>query len=215
MQIPTDTGRPQHSTLEDAYALIVGCIMLALGMAILKATGLVTGGMAGFALLVGHFIPLSTGLLFALLNIPFFLLSLKVMGWTFTLRTLLVSLGVAGFSILFDHTADFTIHNAPLAAFSAGIILGLGILAIARHGAGVGGIGIVALWLLSSRGWNAGRTQVFFDVVILSASIPFIGTTNILYSLVGAVAMSSILYVWHRPDLYAGISPPFRAARAK
>ncbi|RKF22577.1 YitT family protein [Altericroceibacterium spongiae] len=212
MSMSPETGRP-HTRLEDAYALTVGCIMLALGIAILKAAGLVTGGMAGLALLAGQFLPVSPGFLFALLNVPFFILSMRTMGMTFTFKTLIVSIGVAGFSLLFDHTADFTIHNAALAAFASGIILGLGTLAIARHGAGVGGVGIVALWLLATRQWNAGRTQVILDIFILGASIRFLGPTAIAYSVIGAVAMGSIVYLWHRPELYSGISPPFRTAR--
>ncbi|KAK0329178.1 hypothetical protein LTR94_037854, partial [Friedmanniomyces endolithicus] len=43
----------------------------------------------------------------------------------------------------------------------------MGILAMARHGAGVGGTGIVTLWLQKKHGINAGRTQVMIDGVIL------------------------------------------------
>ena len=43
-------GRP-HSVAEDGYALAIGCILIGLGLVLLKGAGLVTGGIAGVALL--------------------------------------------------------------------------------------------------------------------------------------------------------------------
>ena len=46
-------GRP-HSIAEDFYALVIGCILLVIGLVFLKAAGLVTGGIAGIALLLSQ-----------------------------------------------------------------------------------------------------------------------------------------------------------------
>ena len=66
---PSPIGRP-HSLLEDAYAIFIGCTLLIVGLVFLKAAGLVTGGIAGVALLLSYLIPLPAGVLFTLVNIP-------------------------------------------------------------------------------------------------------------------------------------------------
>ena len=53
-------------------------------------------------------------------------------------------------------------------------ILAAGILLLARHQVGVGGIGILALALQKSRGWNAGRTQLAAEALILLVALLFL-----------------------------------------
>jgi hypothetical protein len=86
-------GRP-HSIAEDFYALVIGCILLVIGMVFLKAAGLVTGGIAGIALLLSYLVPLPTGVLFTLINLPFFLFAHYAMGRRFAIKTMLVNAGL-------------------------------------------------------------------------------------------------------------------------
>ncbi|MGR6327599.1 YitT family protein [Sphingomonas sp. XXL09] len=197
------TGR-QHSLLEDAYALVIGCILIVLGLVLLKSAELTTGGTAGIALLLSYLVPMPVGVLFTLINIPFFAFAQRVMGSRFAIKSLLVNLGIAGLSMLARasfHVVD--IHPAFAAVFG-GTVIGMGILALARHSAGVGGTGVVTLWLQRSRGWNAGRTQAAFDVVILAAAIPVVSAAHLGWSALSAAAMSLVLVTWHRPGLYIG-----------
>jgi uncharacterized membrane-anchored protein YitT (DUF2179 family) len=196
-------GRP-HSVAEDAYALAIGCILLVLGLVFLKAAGLVTGGVAGIALLLSYGLPVPAGVLFTLINIPFFLFAHKVMGARFAVKSLLVNLGIAAFSAmarLSIHVVD--VHPA-FAALVGGTVIGLGILVLARHQAGVGGTGVITLWLQNTRGWNAGRTQIAIDVVILAISFPVISHGQLAWSALSAAAISLILIAWHRPGRYIG-----------
>lgn len=72
-------GRP-HTRLEDGYGLAIGCVLIVLGLMFLKAAGLVTGGIAGVALLLSYLVPLPAGVLFTLINIPFFVFAQRTMG---------------------------------------------------------------------------------------------------------------------------------------
>ena len=99
------------------------------------------------------------------------------------------------------HVVD--IHPA-FAAVVGGTVIGMGILALARHQAGVGGTGVLTLWLQRTRGWNAGRSQIAIDVVILAISAPVITGTQLAWSALSAAAMSLILIAWHRPGRYIG-----------
>ena len=90
------------------------------------------------------------------------------------------------------------------AALLGGWMAGLGILSLARHGAGVGGSGIVALALMKTKGWNAGRTQMIGDAVIVTASLVTLDWRAFLISILSALAINSILMVNHRPGRYVG-----------
>lgn len=196
-------GRP-HSVAEDAYALAIGCILLVIGLMFLKAAGLVTGGVAGIALLLSYRLPLPAGVLFTLINIPFFAFAHKVMGAKFAVKSLLVNCGIALFSAVSRFSISVVDIHPAFAALVGGTVIGLGILVLARHQAGVGGTGVITLWLQNTRGWNAGRTQIAIDVVILALSVPVVSGAQLGWSAVSAAAISLILIAWHRPGRYIG-----------
>ncbi|MEN2748404.1 YitT family protein [Sphingomonas sp. T9W2] len=193
-----------HSRSEDVYAIIVGCVMIALGLALLRAAGLVTGGIAGVALLVSYLVPLPTGVLFTLINIPFFLFAKRAMGTRFMLRTIAVNAGIALFSTMARYGFRIVEVHPAFAAIAGGTVIGMGILALARHDAGVGGTGVVTLWLQRTRGWNAGRTQIAIDLGILAASFAVVAPVQVAWSALSAAAISGILIAWHRPGRYTG-----------
>jgi uncharacterized membrane-anchored protein YitT (DUF2179 family) len=177
-------GRP-HSVAEDAYALMIGCILIVVGLIFLKAAGLVTGGVAGIALLISYKVPLPAGVLFTLINIPFFAFAHKVMGARFAVKSLLVNIGIASFSALARASIRVVDIHPAFAAL-------------------VGGTGVLTLWLQRTRGWNAGRSQIAIDVVILAISAPVLTATQLAWSALSAAAMSLILIAWHRPGRYIG-----------
>lgn len=86
-----------HTLKDDIYGLALGVMFIAVGLNMLKFSGMVTGGIAGIALLISYYVPLSIGLLFTLVNIPFLVFCYFSMGRAFTVKTLIVSvtLGLA------------------------------------------------------------------------------------------------------------------------
>lgn len=197
-------GAKPHSLFEDVYALIVGCVLITLGLTLLRSAGLTTGGIAGLSLLLSYVLPLPVGVLFALLNVPFFYLADRVMGRRFMIKTVLLNVGIVIAAGLAPHVFQLAEIDPSVAGFAGGTVIGMGTLAVARHGAGVGGIGVIGLWLQQRRGWNAGRTQIMFDVVILGASLAVLSPTAFVWSMLSAAAISGILIVWHRPGRYTG-----------
>jgi uncharacterized membrane-anchored protein YitT (DUF2179 family) len=193
-----------HSWPEDLYAIILGASFIALGLALLHHANLVTGGMAGVALLLSYFVPIAPGTLFTLVNLPFFLLAWRWMGSSFAIKTIIANIAITLMSAGMPHVLAIGWLSPLYAAIFGGTIIGFGILALARHGAGVGGIGVVALGLHRSRNWNAGRTQLIADAFILAASIPVLEPNRFLLSALSALAISLVLIVNHRPGRYVG-----------
>lgn len=194
----------RHSALEDIYAIAIGCCLIELGIVFLRHDGLVTGGVAGIALLLSHFLPVRPGLLFTLINIPFFLLARAVLGTNFMVKTIIVSSAITLLSYGVPYVMELARIDPLFAALFGGTTIGLGILFLARHNAGVGGTGVMTLWLQKRYGWNAGRTQLAIDAVIMLASFAAVDPAHVLLSAISAAAISIVLIAFHRPGRYTG-----------
>jgi uncharacterized membrane-anchored protein YitT (DUF2179 family) len=175
-----------------------------MGVLLLQAAGLITGGVAGISLLVSYVSGHSVGLLFMLINLPFFLFGYLFMGARFTIKSLVGSILIMAMLKLMPNGLVIGHIHPMVAALGGGTFCGMGILALARHGAGVGGTGIVTLWLQKRYGINAGRTQVAIDGVILLAALAIVSPELVGWSSLSAIAMSSMVMAWHRPGRYFG-----------
>ncbi|WP_157220426.1 YitT family protein [Flavisphingomonas formosensis] len=182
----------------------MGASFAAFGLVMLKAAGLVTAGVAGIALVLSYATAWPIGPLFVAINLPFFLVAQRSMGVTFTIKSLgamVLLAALARFMPLWLHLGSV---QPAFAAVFGGSLIGMGVLSLARHKASVGGIGIVSLLLQDRRGWNAGLTQMMFDVVIIGVALPIVGIVKVGYSILSAVALNGVMFAYHRPGRYFG-----------
>lgn len=194
----------RHTLPEDIYAFLIGCSMIVVGLACLHKAGLVTGGVAGIALLVSYLVPVTPGTLFSLINIPFLIFAFRAMGHSFALKTTIASVSITLLALIIPDVIGISYIDPVFAAVFGGTIIGMGILSLARHQAGVGGTGVVTLWLQKTRGINAGRTQLAIDTVILLAALGALPWRQVLISAISAAALSGVMIVFHRPERYLG-----------
>jgi len=193
-----------HSLLDDVYGITVGVLFVAVGIVLLQAAQLITGGVAGIALLSSYVSGVSVGTLFMMINVPFFLFGYLFMGPLFTLKSLAGSVLIMGLLKIMPYVLVIDHIHPAVAALGGGTFCGMGILALARHGAGVGGTGIVTLWLQKKYNINAGRTQVMIDSVILLLALGLVAPQLVGWSALSAIAMSSMVMAWHRAGRYFG-----------
>jgi uncharacterized membrane-anchored protein YitT (DUF2179 family) len=204
MTTSTTTPVPaaRHTPIEDVHALLIGSSFIAVGLTLLKAAGLVTGGIAGVALIVSYLTHWPVGVLFFLLNIPFYLLAQRTLGWVFTGKTLVTNLLLAGLALGMPAWLKITTVDPVFAAIFGGTIIGMGILALARHKSSV--IGVLALWLYEKKGISAGKVQMASDCVIVAAAFAVISWDKLLLSILSAVALSAVIIANHKPGRYEG-----------
>ena len=192
----------RHSFFEDVQGILVGTTLVALSIQFLRASDLITGQIAGLALVTTYASDWSFGLVFFLMNVPFFLLGLTRMGWRFVAKT---TVAVALLSVIAD-TLPFvlTINDMPpaLGATLAGMLAGVGLISLFRHGATLGGVGIVALILQDAKDIPAGYTQLAFDLVVFALAIFLFPWPVVVWSLLGAVVLNTIIATNHRRDRY-------------
>lgn len=196
----------RHSLFEDIYAFLTGCALIVLGLVLLKSAGLVTGGIAGLGLLLSYLVPLPPGVLFTLANIPFFVFAHRAMGRAFMVKAVIANLLISGLSLVIPLGMRLEEVNPLFAALFGGTVIGVGILLLARHQVGIGGLGILALALQKSRGWNPGKTQLAGDALILLAAFAVLEMDLKLFaiSVLSAAAVAGELIVFHKPGRYTG-----------
>lgn len=196
----------RHGSHEDALALILGSLMLALGMTIYAQARLVVGGMAGVALLLQYTSGISFWLGFSLIKLPFYLLGWKRLGGAFVLRTLVAVSLISLFSRLTAEWVVFSQLNLIYAAIVAGTLCGTGMLMLFRHRTSLGGNNILAIFLQENFGLRAGYFQLAVDLSILSASFLVLAPDKVLLSVLSATVLNLILALSRRPGRYLGTS---------
>jgi uncharacterized membrane-anchored protein YitT (DUF2179 family) len=191
---PSKPSRPlievkPHSLLDDVYGIVVGVLFVVVGIVLLKAAGLITGGVAGIALLTSYTTGMSVGTLFMMINVPFFLFGYIFMGARFTIKSLAGSAMIMGLLKIMPLVLVIDRVHPAVAA---------------RGGGPICGQGIVTLWLQKQYSINAGRSQVMIDSVILGLALVMVAPHLVAWSALSAVAMSGMVMAWHRAGRYFG-----------
>lgn len=196
------TEPDRHSPTEDAQGLIYGATMAAFGITILTHLGLVTGQTAGLAVLISYATGWGFGPVFFAVNLPFYIFGWLRMGTAFTVKTFLAVALLSALSVWLPGQISFATLNPWLGAVLFGFLSGSALLALFRHGASLGGIGIVALLLQDRLGWRAGWVQLAFDAVLFAASFLVVPPKTVAISFLGAVVVNLVIAVNHRRDRY-------------
>lgn len=200
------TSASVHRLYEDVAAILTGTLLVALGVTLYSKAMLLTGGTAGLALLLQYSTGYGFGPLFFVLNLPFYYLAIKRMGWKLTLRTFIAVLLVSVFSRLTPTWIDVARIDAIYATVIGGALMGVGLLILFRHRTSLGGVNILALYLQERHGIRAGYVQLAIDAMILTASFFVLEMDRVALSLVGAAVLNLILATNHRPGRYTGVS---------
>ena len=196
----------RHSIFEDLFGLLSGSILFSVGLSLLHASGVLTGGTAGVALLVASNTSAQVGTVYLLIGIPFLLLALWKKGWKFSLRS---SLNLAFVSFLTNDMPkifEFQIQNKFVATIIANILLGVGMIVIFRHFSSLGGFNVIALLAQERLSIKAGYVQLSLDAIVLLSGLSSYSPQVVLMSLVGCVILNMSLAVNHRSDRYVGYS---------
>lgn len=201
-----EPGPPlRHSFIDDVQGFLIGAVLTSLGLAMMSTSGLMTGGTAGLAFLLHYGTGLNLGLSFWLLNLPFFFIALRHMGRVYTLKSLIAVGLLSAFVAGLPKVLRFADLDPRYAALAGGLLMGMGILAFIRHGASVGGVNLLAVYLQRRHGLSAGKLQAAVDALIVVMAFSLLGPLAVAYSILGAVTLGAVLALNHRPGRYMGV----------
>jgi uncharacterized membrane-anchored protein YitT (DUF2179 family) len=202
-----DTQEPalRHRPYEDIQALLTGTLFVSMGVVMFGHTGLLTGGTAGVAFLVHYATGWNFGLVFFVINLPFYGLAFKRMGKRFTVKTFAAVGLMAVLSNVVPQMVRFDALNPAFTAVFGGLLMGAGMLILFRHRASLGGFNVLVLYLQERFGWRAGRLQMGLDCAIVLGAFALTDWQHIALSILGAVVLNQTLATNHRAGRYMAL----------
>jgi uncharacterized membrane-anchored protein YitT (DUF2179 family) len=192
--------------LKDAVFMLLGITGAAFGLeGFLLPNSFIDGGISGISLLVSELTLLPLWLLILVINIPFVLLAIKVIGKEFALKT---GIAIAGLSacIALVHFPEVT-HDKLLVAVFGGFFLGAGIGMAIRGGAVLDGTEVLAIFLSRRLHSTIGDFIIVFNIVIFSVAAYLLSVEQALYSMITYLAASKTLdFVVEGIEEYTGVT---------
>lgn len=178
------------------YAVITfGAVLFGVGIGLfIDPNNLAPGGISGLAIILSRVIPIETGTLFLLINIPVMALGAWKFGGKFIASTIYAT-GVVSFTTNICEKFMPATGEILLAAIFGAMFSASGMGLVLKHGSTTGGSDIIVKFL--KRKMPHVKTGTLFlmidSLIILTGGLVFGNLDTILYSALSAVLMSKVL----------------------
>lgn len=180
-------------------------LLIAVGVAIYTfgfvkfnmVNALAEGGVAGVTLIVHALYGINPAYSSLILNIPLFILGARILGKR-SLALTIYGTVLLSFFIWFWQRVPIHVtleNDMMLVAVVAGLFSGAGSGLVFRYGATTGGTDIIGRIAEEKLGLKLGRTLLFIDAVVLTASLVYIDLQHMLYTLVASFVYSQVLTI--------------------
>ena len=192
--------------LRDLLFITLGILSATFGLkGFLIPNNFIDGGATGIALLIRQLTGAKLGLMLVLVNIPFLLLGLGVIGKNFAIKA---TFAITGLALLaaFVNFKPVTDDKLLVAVFG-GFFLGAGIGLTIRGGAVIDGTEVVALFLSKRLGTTVGDIITIINVIIFGIAAYLISINIALYAMVTYLAASKTVdFVIEGIEEYTGVT---------
>ncbi len=182
-------------TLWEYIILIIGGILLGIAIEfVLVPLKMTTGVVSGISTLLYYLIEMPIEISLVLLNVPIFLISWKVLGFKFGMRSFVGMLAVSLGAII-GGTMGVLTQDFMLAALYGGVLSGVGIALTYKVGGSTGGTDIIAkLITAKAKHINVGEALMIVDGLIVAIlTLTFKELEIGLYSVVAAFITTKII----------------------
>lgn len=169
---------------------IIGGIIFALGYAaFLIPHKIVPGGVSGIAMIIRFLYGTPVGIVAILLNIPLFIIALRILGLSFGVKSLgaIIYTNILIDFLTYSVKIETPTDNTVLAALYGGILLGLGLGLIFRSDASTGGTDIIGQVLNRYTNMSVGMWIMVVDFVVIT--LAGVTTRSIELALLGYLAL--------------------------
>src|SRR6187401_1815970 len=194
------------SFLRDIIFILLGIFSAAFGLkGFLIPNNFIDGGATGIALLIRQLTGARLGVMLILVNIPFLLLGLGVIGKNFAIKATLAITGLALAAAFIN--LDPVTDDKLLVAVFGGFFLGAGIGLSIRGGSVIDGTEIVALFLSKKLGTTVGDIITVINIIIFTAAVWLISVNIALYAIITYLAASKTVdFVLEGIEEYTGVT---------
>ena len=177
--------------------VLAGCLSISLGILIFKYAHITTGGTTGLALNLAYWLQIPFDGLFFVVNTPFYILSLKRLGWKFTASTLLSVVTVVLLTGV-ERVLPAMQLDPLFGALAGGVLAGLGLSLLFMGQSSLGGTGVLTVYVQQRYGWDPGKLNFCFDAVIVGSSMLVVGAGEALFSALSIVVVSSVISLFRK-----------------
>lgn len=187
--------------LQTIIPIIVGTAIYAFGLLyFIIPNQLMEGGVTGITVLLNYAFNIPPSLSTLMLNIPLFLVGVKILGGRQSIYTGIGIVSLTFFLWLIEKWIEHgwiipfqTEHDYILASLYAGVTLGAGLGIVFRFGGTTGGSDIIARIFNRKLGYSMGQVILALDIIIIGASLLYIPLEKILYTLVAVFIASKVI----------------------
>lgn len=192
--------------IADAGLILLGVLSAGFGLkGFLLPNTFLDGGATGISLLLANMAGLPLAALLLLVNLPFLLLGLRVIGREFAVKAILAIIGLALCVALLPYP-EVTQDKLLIAVFG-GFFLGAGIGLTVRGGAVIDGTEILAIALSRRFGLSIGDVILAFNVILFTISAYLLSAETALYAMLTYLAASKTVdFILEGIEEYTGIT---------
>ena len=175
--------RNVFGNLLDDVGITLGSAIIALGLTIfLIPNKIAAGGVSGLATIIYYLTSSPVGITMLLINIPIFIISIKVIGLPFVARSLF---GIAILSFLIDifqSMVPVITEDLLLASIYGGLLTGLGLGVVFRFNGTTGGTDMIARLFNYYTGLSMGESLFLADGIVVTLAGIFFNVEVALYA---------------------------------
>jgi uncharacterized membrane-anchored protein YitT (DUF2179 family) len=184
----------KSDSIKEYVTILLGLALYALGWTgFLLPHQITTGGITGLAALIFFANGLPVAVTYFSINIVLLIISIRMFGWKFSLRTIIGVLVLTLFlSVAQKYIQKPLLVGEPfMACVIGGLLAGAGVGMVLTANGSTGGTDIIALIINKYRNITPGRAMLYSDLVIISSSyFLFHSVDKIIYGLT-ALAVST------------------------
>lgn len=180
----------------DIVIIFIGCLIASIGINFFLANAkLLSGGVAGIALIIEYLTGFQTGYTTFLINIPLFILSYKKLSKRFTLYSII---GATSLSITLVLTSNISyilnINDVLLYCIFGGMLTGLGFGIVFLRNGSTGGIDIVNIIIRQKYpNLNIGTISLGINAIVVLLGAFFLDLPKALYTLICILIQGMVL----------------------
>lgn len=179
-------------TIKSYMVIFLGLVMIAIAVSNFYVPNkVVSGGVSGMGTILYHTVKIPTGLSFAVINLVFIIIGIKILGKKFIIKTVI---SASVLSLLIDFFAQFPAitNDAMLATIFGAVLYGFGIGLTLVHGASSGGTDILGrIFQYFFPQMSIGKLLLIIDGAVIFSSLVVFKEVNVtLYGII-ALAVST------------------------
>jgi len=183
LKIKDIIGPSPWQLLRDYLQMLVGTVIYTVGYTtFLLPYKIVSGGVTGISTVIYYLTGFPAGNTYLIVNIALLLMAMRILGWRYLVRTIIVTLLISTFiGIMQAHLTEIAADGTPklmhilgeqkfMACVIGAFLEGLGLATIFLAGGSTGGTDIIASAI--NKYWNIslGRLLLMLDIVIIGGS---------------------------------------------